>query len=119
MKQKKTNFDILECNLLINNCDIIKSNSLSLYRCTHFESVMNYEFINYDKNYLNLDKENDILTNKLIKSDFYKNIINKYKIIDIQDIIYNYYNEIFLFLFSKEGNIFKRINEYGILFGLN
>ena len=112
---KKTNFDILECNLLINNCDIIKSNSLSLYRCTHFESVMNYEFINYDKNYLNLDKENDILTNKLIKSDFYKNIINKYKIIDIQDIIYNYYNEIFLFLFSKEGNIFKRINEYGII----
>ena len=74
-----------------------------------------YEFINYDKNYLNLDKENDILKNKLINSFFYKNIINKYKILDIQDIIYNYCDEIFLFLFSKEGYIFKRINVYGII----
>ena len=69
---KKVNFDVLEFNLLMNNCDTIKNNSLSLYKCTHFESVINYEFINYDKNYINLDKENDLLTNKLIKSSFLK-----------------------------------------------
>ena len=112
---KKVNFDVLEFNLLMNNCDTIKNNSLSLYKCTHFESVINYEFINYDKNYINLDKENDLLTNKLIKSSFFKNIINKYKILDIQDKIYNYYNKIFLFLFSKENNVFRRITEYGII----
>ena len=112
---KKVNFDILEFNILINNFNLIENNSLSLYRCTHFESVINYEFINYDKNYINLDKEKDVLTNKLIKASFFKEIINKYKILDIKDIIFNYYNEIFLFLFSKEDKIFRRTNEYGII----
>ena len=112
---KKDKFDILEFNLLINNCDTIKTNSLSLYRCTHFESFTNNEFIKYDKDYINLDQEKDVLTNKLINSSFFKNVINKYKIINNQEIIYNYYNEIFLFLFSKEKCIFKRFDEYGII----
>ena len=86
---KKDKYDILEFNLLINNCDTIKNNSLSLYRCTHFESYTNNEFIKYDRNYINLDQEKDVLTNKLIKSSFFKSVINKYKIINNQEIIYN------------------------------
>ena len=116
---KKDEFDILEFNLLINNCETIKNNSLSLYRCTHFESLINFEFIKYNKNYINLEQEKELLTNKLIKASFYKNIINKYKIINNEEIIYNYYNEVLLFLFSKERCIFKRINEYGIIHYIN
>jgi hypothetical protein len=116
---KKDEFDILEFNLLINNCETIKNNSLSLYRCTHFESLINFEFIKYNKNYINLEQEKELLTNKLIKASFYKNIINKYKIINNEEIIYNYYNEVLLFLFSKERGIFKRINEYGIIHYIN
>ena len=112
---RKDNFDILEFNLLINKANTISNNSLSLYRCTHFESYTNFEFIKYDKNHINLDQEKDILTNKLIKSSLFKKIINEYNIINNEEIIYNYSNEIFLFLLSKEKCIFKRINEYGII----
>ena len=112
---KEDKFDILEFNLLINNYNNITNNSLSIYRCTHFKSVINFEFINYNKNYINLEQEKELLTNKLIKANFFKNIINKYKIKDNEEIIYNYYNEVLLFLFSKENSIFKRINEYGII----
>ena len=115
----KNKTDILEFNLLINKYDTIKENSLSLYKCSHIESVTNFEHIKYNKDYINIDQERDLLTNKLIKTSFFKAIINKYKIIDNQEIIYDYYDEIILFLFSKEGGVFKRINEYGIIKYIN
>jgi hypothetical protein len=33
----KNNLDILEFNLLINNNEYIKNNSLSVYKCSHFK----------------------------------------------------------------------------------
>ena len=112
---KNEKIDILEFNLLLNKYNTINNDSLYLYRCTHFKSFAHFESIEYDKKFIDLDQENDILTNYLINKNYFKNIINKYKLLENQEKIYNYYNEIFLFLFSKEENIFKRINEYGII----
>ena len=111
--------DILEFNLLLNNCDNIKNNSLSLYRCKHFNTEINLNLFKYNKNYLNIEQEKDILSNKLVNASFYKNIINKYKLLDYHEIIYNYYDDIILFLFSKEMAIFKRNNIYGIIQYIN
>ena len=112
---KNEKIDILEFNLLLNKYNTINNDSLYLYRCTHFKSFAHFESIEYDKKFIDLDQENDILTNYLINKNYFKNIIIKYKLLENQEKIYNYYNEIFLFLFSKEENIFKRINEYGII----
>ena len=107
--------DILEFNLLVNNCDNIKNNSLSLYKCRHIDSSLNMNSFKHNKQYINIDQEKDILTNKIIKKSFVEKIIKKYKINEFKEIIYNYYDEIFLFLFSKERGIFKRINLNGVI----
>ena len=115
----KNKLDILEFNLLINNCDNIKNNSLSLYKCSHINSMLNMNLFKYNKQYINIDQEKDILTNKIIKKSFIEKIIKKYKINEFKEIIYNYYDEIFLFLFSKERGIFKRIDLYGVISYIN
>ena len=109
------NIDILEFNLLINTQKIINKNSLNLYKCHHLKSDLNLESIKYNKNYFDIDQQKELLINKLIKSDLFKNIIKIYKLNEIQRVVYNYYDNIFLYLLKKSNNNFKRTNTFGVI----
>ena len=113
------NFDILEFNLLINNFNNIKINSLSLYKCKHFKSEINLDSFKYNKNQIEIYQEKDLLTNKLIKANLYKNIIIKYKFIELNRNIYNYYDEIILFLIFRAKIVFKRVDINGVIKYIN
>ena len=114
-KKLDANVDILEFNLLINNFEIIKNDSLNLYKCSHFESEINVDPFLFNKNYKKIDQEKELIVNKLIKSNVYKSIINKYKSFFIGNKIYNYFDELILFLFEKEKIQIKHINNLGII----
>ena len=113
------NIDILEFNLLINNQETINKNSLILYKCYHFKSEINLEVIKYNKNYINIDQQKDLLINKLIKADLFKSIIKEYKLNEFQRLVYNYYDNIFLYFLLKSNNKFKRTNIFGIIKNIN
>ena len=114
-KKLDANVDILEFNLLINNFEIIRNDSLNLYKCSHFESEINVDSFLFNKNYKKIDQEKELIVNKLIKSNVYKSIINKYKSFFIDNKIYNYFDELILFLFEKEKIQIKHINNLGII----
>ena len=115
----KGNIDILEFNLLINNQDSINKNSLVLYKCHHFKSEIDLEVIKYNKNYKNIDQQKDLLINKLIKSDLFKNKITEYNLNEIQREVYNYYDNIFLYILEKSNNNFNQTNIFGIIKNIN
>ena len=109
--------DILEFNLLINEGDYINNNSLNLYRCTHFDSKINLDSYKFNNRYKEIDQEKELIVNKLIKSDIYKNILNKYEhyFNNNNNINNNYYDEIIIFLLRQNKNNFKHINNFGII----
>ena len=109
------NIDILEFNLLINSQKIINKNSLNLYKCSHIKSDLNLEIIKYNKNYINIDQQKELLINKLIKSDLLKSIVKKYKLNEFQRVVYNYYDNIFLYLLKNSNNNFNRTNIFGVI----
>ena len=45
----------------------------------------------------------------------FKNIIKIYKLNEIQRVVYNYYDNIFLYLLKKSNNNFKRTNTFGVI----
>ena len=110
-----SSYDILEFNLLINNNDYIKENSLRLYRCKHIKSQYNFDSFKYNKNYLGLDQEKEIITNKLIRASFFKNIIYKYKLNKYEININIYYDKIILSLFLKENVKLRRDEIFGVI----
>jgi len=73
----------------------------------------------YNKNKIEIYQEKDLLTNKLIKGNLFRNIISKYKFIEFKRIVYNFYDEIILFLIFKSDIIFKKIDIYGIIQYIN
>ena len=77
---KDYNLDILEFNLLINEHEIIRNNSLNLYKCSHFQSNKDWNIIKSDGNYKDLDQEKELLFNKLIRTDIYKKVIKDYNL---------------------------------------
>ena len=107
--------DILEFNLLINNNEIIRNDSLKLYKCTHFESEINIDSFLFNKNYKKIDQEKELVVNKLIKSSVYKSVINKYKYFFIGNKMYNYFDELILFLFKKEKIQIRHIDYFGTI----
>ena len=107
---KKNDADVLEFNLY----KILSNNYTVLYTCKHFESRFNLTQIKYNMEFNNIDIKNDLLTNKIIKSEYFKNIIKKFKIEKFIEIIDYYYNNIFEFIFENDNNIFKRISSEGI-----
>ena len=111
--------DILEFNLLINNQETINNNNLIIYKCSHFKSELNLKIIKYNKNYLSIDQHKDLLINKLIKTDFFKKIIKEYNLNEFQREVYNYYDNIFLYILEKSKNKFSRTNIYGIIKNIN
>ena len=120
----KSDIDILEFNLLINynEIHIISKNSLNLYKCEHFKSKTKKELnkLKYNKNIRDIDLQKELLFNKLIKADIYKKLINEYKLNEYNDIIYNYYDDIVIFMLLKNNIIkFKHIDNYGVIQNLN
>lgn len=111
--------DVLEFNLLINKDDYIKENSFNLYKCFHFNTSLNTNIIKYNENYKEIDLNKELLINKLIRSKIYKNIINKYQLLDYERRIYNYYDDIIIFLLNKEKYIFKHIDIFGVIKNIN
>ena len=109
------NIDILEFNLLINKDFYINENSFKLYKCTHFNSSLNTNIIKYNKNYKEIDQEKELLINKLIRSEVYKRIICKYKLINYEKTIYNFFDDILTFLFRKNKYIFHHLNIFGVI----
>ena len=112
-------YDILEFNLLINNKNNINSNSLKIYKCRHIKSEINITMFKYNKRYKELDQEKELITNKLIKAKLFKNIINKYKLNQINNNLYIYYDELILFLLFKENINILHINIFGIIIYIN
>ena len=102
----KHDLDILEFNLLT-QFDNKKKISSNLYKCSHFKTAINISSIKINKLYKDIDQENEIIFNKLIKGSFFKNIIKKNNLDKYPEIIYNYFHNIFLFcLFSNNTNIY-------------
>ena len=112
---KENNFDIYEFNLLINNTEQIKNVSLILYKCGHFETNIDLKIIKTNDNYIDIYKNEEILSNKLIESKFFKNLINKYKLYQINKNIYNYFEIIFLFILFTKDIKFKRNDIIGLI----
>ena len=109
------NSDILEFNLLTNNEETIKNNSLDLYKCLNFKSEIHLDLIKADKRLRPLDLKKELLENKVIKSNIYKSIINEYKTIFENNVVYNYYDDIIMFLFNKKSIKINHINILGMI----
>jgi glycosyltransferase involved in cell wall biosynthesis len=116
----KENVDILEFNLLINyNGNNTIGDSLSIYKCTHVNTEIQLNFFKYNLNYKNVDEEKEILINKLIKSNILKNIIRKYKFNRRKNKLFNYFDDIILFLLNKIKAKFKHIDDYCMIQYIN
>ena len=111
--------DILEFNMLVNTREHISKNSLSLYKCQHMKSVININEIKYNTNYTGIDQQKELLSNKLIKTNLFKTVINKYKFNEIQRKVFNYYDDIFLFALKSMNYTFEHIETFGIIQNIN
>ena len=67
------------------------------------------------EDYKGIDIQKELLANKLIKTNIFKNIIYKYKFNEIPRKIYNYYDDIFLFDLKNSSYLFKHVNIFGII----
>ena len=108
-------YDILEFNLLINNRERITTDSLSFSLCKHVPSNLGLNSIRNKNYFLGIDQQNDILGNQLIKRNLFANLVSKYNFIDIKRKIYNYYDDIFLFLLYNDMSSFKTSEMSGII----
>ena len=81
------------------------NNYTNLYKCKHFSSKFNLTHIKYNLDYNEIDVNKELLANKIINTNYFKNCLKKYKLNKINEIIDNYYNEIFLFIL--ESNTYK------------
>ena len=96
--------DILEFNLY----KILSKNLTILYKCNHFSSQFNFTQIKYNLLYDNVDISKELLDNKLIKSNYFLNLIQKYKLNEINLDITHYYNDIFNFIINENFHKFIR-----------
>lgn len=111
----KNGIEIIEFNLLLNNKDFITDSSLSLYKCTHFKSEINLDFLKFNLFYKQIDQEKELIINKLIKSNLYKKLIKEYKYFFIDNFINNYYDDILMFLIEQKNISIKHIDIFGII----
>ena len=110
----KEDLDVIEFNLykLLKNKDDIY---IQLYKCEHFLSIFNFTEIKFNLNFREIDIQKELLTNKIIKSSFFKNITKFHKLDKIKEIIDNYYNEIINFIIESiphKYNYTRSINIY-------
>ena len=114
-KEMKNNVEILEFNLLINNDYKINDNSLQLYRCSHFESKIKLDSFKFNQNFKEIDQEKELLINKFINSNIYKNIMKEYKNTFINNITNYYFDEIIMYIIYKKNFAIKHIDKFGVI----
>jgi hypothetical protein len=107
-KIDNNNLDILEYNLINNEY-------LTIYKCLHIKTNIYLNSIKYNKLYKEIDQEKELLFNKIIKADLFKQIINEYKFINFKNCIYNYYDNIFLFSLMHKNIKFGHIDLVGVI----
>ena len=97
--------DILEFNLykLFNNYP-------TLYRCHHFNSQFNLTQIKYNLLFDNADISKELLTNKLIKSNYLLELVTKYKLQEIKIVIEYFNDNIFNFIINENYHKFIKTN---------
>lgn len=112
--------DILEFNLLINyNGNNTNGDALSIYKCIHVNTEIQLNFFKYNLHYKNVDEEREILTNKLIKSNLLKNTIRKYAFNKRKNKLFDYFDEIILYILNKNNATFKHIEDYCMIGYIN
>ena len=113
----KEDIDILEFNLLIkiNYYLDLKNTHFLLYKCNHFKSKLDLDNFKYNKEINHFDIQKEKLFNKIIKAELFKKIINKYKFNSINENMFNYHHEIFLFALENEKIRFKHVNDIGLI----
>ena len=113
------NIDILEFNLLLNNKNNFTKNSSFLLKGYNLNSEIDFNLLknnNHSTEFIQGYKEElDVIYNKLIKAESYKNIIIKYNLDNYNETIYNYYENILIYLFNKNNFTFIHINIIGIV----
>lgn len=92
---------------------------MNLYKCRHIKSNINIDSIKFNKLIEEVDQDKELLFNKLIKSDLFINIINKFKFLSYKDIIYNYFDNIFLFCLFDSSVKFEHYDIYGVINNIN
>ena len=107
---EKDDFDILEFNLY----KILSSNYSYLYKCKHYHSQFNLTRIKYNLEFNDIDIQKELITNKLFKSNYIKNITQPFQKNKVIEIVDYYYNDIFSFLFDSYHHKFKRTSEINI-----
>jgi hypothetical protein len=112
---EKEKSDIVEFNLY----KLTSSNYTSLYRCNHFLPQFNFSQIKYNLRFDDIDISKELLTNKLIKTIFFRDLLKKYNLYESEIIIEYYYNDIFNFIINSNEHKFKRTNSTNIYMNEN
>ena len=107
---EKEDFDVIEFNLY----KIAQNNHTILYKCHHYSTEFNYSHIKYNLRFEDIDISKELLTNKLIKSDYFRKISKKYNLKGTEIIIDKFYNEILSFIINSNEHDFKRLNSTNI-----
>ena len=107
---EKDDFDIIEFNLY----KILQNKYLNLYKCKHFLTQFNLKQIKFNLEFNEIDIKKELLTNKLIKADFIKYIIKKYKIEEIKENIDLYTNDILTFFIDLNNHKYIYISAINI-----
>ena len=100
---EKDYVDVLEINLY----KVLDNNYMNLYKCKHYDSQCNFTKLKYNLDVNDIDINDELLTNKIFKVKYFKDIMKKFKIdeqIEFNDI---YYNEIFSFIIDSTVHSFK------------
>lgn len=98
MEEKE--LDILEFDLY----RTFSNNFIKLYKCKHLSSQFNLTQIKYNLDFEEIDINKELLTNKIIKTKYFLDCLKKFKLNEINDIIDNYYNDIFLFILESNSD---------------
>ena len=107
---EKEDFDVIEFNLY----KIAQNNQTILYKCHHYSTEFNFSHIKYNLRFEDIDISKELLTNKLIKSDYFRKISKKYNLKGTEIIIDKFYNEILSFIINSNEHDFKRLNSTNI-----
>ena len=90
------------------------NNFISLYRCQHYVSQFNLTKIKYNSNFHEIDIKDDLLANKLFVTNFLQNIIKKFNLDKIKEIIDYYQDKIFCFAIESVAHKFRQITSISL-----
>ena len=107
---EKDDADIFEFNLY----KILPNKYMNIYKCKHFISRFNLTKKKYNLEYDDIDIKRELLTNKLFRADYFKNLINIFNLDKINEIIDYYYNKIFEFIIQSVPHKYKHINSVNL-----